>query len=176
MTCIVGIKEDGIVYIGGDSAGVGGLSLTVRADPKVFIKGEFIMGFTSSFRMGELLQYKLPIPLRPQEVDIYEYMVTSFVDAVRDCLKNGGYARKDKEAEEAGTFLVGYRGRLFCIESDYQVRESTFPYDAVGCGADIALGAMFSTEGMPENRILNALEAAEQFSAGVRRPFKVLKI
>ena len=35
MTCIVGLVHEGVVYIGGDSAGVGGLSLTVRADEKV---------------------------------------------------------------------------------------------------------------------------------------------
>ena len=29
---------------------------------KVFHNGEFIMGFTDSFRMGQLLQYKLQIP------------------------------------------------------------------------------------------------------------------
>ena len=30
MTCIVGLVHEGVVYIGGDSAGVAGLSLTVR--------------------------------------------------------------------------------------------------------------------------------------------------
>ena len=35
MTCIVGLVHEGVVYIGGDSAGVGGMSLTVRADEKV---------------------------------------------------------------------------------------------------------------------------------------------
>ena len=39
MTCIVGLVHEGVVYIGGDSAGVGGMSLTVRADEKVFQNG-----------------------------------------------------------------------------------------------------------------------------------------
>ena len=42
MTCIVGLVEKGNVYIGGDSAGVGGYSLTVRADRKVFRNGDFV--------------------------------------------------------------------------------------------------------------------------------------
>ena len=38
MTCIVGLLDaNGDIYMGGDSAGVGGLSLTIRKDPKVFI-------------------------------------------------------------------------------------------------------------------------------------------
>ena len=36
MTAIVGLAQSGAVYIGGDSAGVSGMSLTVRADAKVF--------------------------------------------------------------------------------------------------------------------------------------------
>ena len=61
MTCIVGLVHEGVVYIGGDSAGVGGMSLTVRADEKVFQNGEFLMGFTTSFRMGQLLRYSLKL-------------------------------------------------------------------------------------------------------------------
>jgi hypothetical protein len=38
MTCIVGYESDGKVYIGGDSAGVRGLDVTVREDSKVFKK------------------------------------------------------------------------------------------------------------------------------------------
>ena len=53
------------MYIGGDRAGVAGLSLTVRADEKVFQNGEFLMGFTTSFRMGQLLRYSLKPPPPP---------------------------------------------------------------------------------------------------------------
>jgi hypothetical protein len=45
------------------------------------------------------------------------------------------------------------------------------------CGEDIALGAMYACPSLsPEERIRTALEAAEQFSAGVRRPFIVKKL
>jgi ATP-dependent protease HslVU (ClpYQ) peptidase subunit len=47
MTCIAGVAHEGKVWIGGDSAGVGGYDLTVRADAKVFTNGEFLFGFTS---------------------------------------------------------------------------------------------------------------------------------
>jgi len=150
------------------------MSLTIRADEKVFINGDFIMGFTSSFRMGQLLRYSLKPPIYHPDVDLNAYMVTDFINAVRDCLKAGGYAQKDKEEETAGTFLVGYRGKLFKIDSDYQVAIPTLPFEACGCGQDMALGAMYSNGHLPpEERILQALEAAEQFSAGVRRPFVV---
>lgn len=175
MTCIVGLVHDGDVYIGGDSAGVAGLSISIRADEKVFGNGPFIMGFTTSFRMGQLLRYKLAPPAQTVHQNDMEYMVTSFVDACRQCFSGNGFG--DKDASVGGNFLVGYKGRLYNIEADYQVGIPKAPFDAVGCGSDLALGAMYATEGLsPEQRINAALSAASTFSAGVAPPFTILKL
>jgi len=172
MTCIAGVVDNGKVYLSGDSAGVGGWNLDVRADRKVFTNGSFIFGFTTSFRMGQLIQYSFRPPKRYDDTDVMAYMVTEFIDALRGCLKNGGFARKDAEVEAAGGFLVGYQGRLFNIESDYQVGESVCGYHAIGCGDSFAKGALFATVGgQPIDRLTLALKAAESHSAGVRGPF-----
>ena len=181
MTCIVGLIDDGKVYMGGDSAGIAGYNLSIRADEKVFQNGPFLMGFTTSFRMGQLLRYKLEPPKHPFDddgklIDTYKFMATAFIDSVRKCLKDGGYAQKDKEQEWGGTFLVGYKGRLFEIEGDYQVGESVDKFKAVGCGQQIALGNLCATKGkQPKERVDAALKAAEKYSAGVRGPFAILK-
>ena len=68
-------------------------------------------------------------------------------------------------------------GQLFVVESDYQVGVTADSYAAVGCGADIALGALYGTAGSdmpPRKRVTTALRAAERFSAGVRAPFVCL--
>jgi ATP-dependent protease HslVU (ClpYQ) peptidase subunit len=175
MTCIVGLVHDGDVYIGGDSAGVAGLSVSIRADEKVFGNGPFIMGFTTSFRMGQLLRYKLSPPAQTVHQGDMEYMVTSFIDACRQCFAGNGFG--DKDATVGGNFLVGYKGKLYNIEADYQVGLPKTTYDAVGCGSDLALGAMFATEDLnPEQRINAALSAASNFSAGVAPPFTILKL
>jgi ATP-dependent protease HslVU (ClpYQ) peptidase subunit len=175
MTCIVGLVHDGDVYIGGDSAGVAGLSISIRADEKVFGNGPFIMGFTTSFRMGQLLRYKLSPPAQTVHQSDMEYMVTSFIDSCRQCFAGNGFG--DKDATMGGNFLVGYKGKLYNIEGDYQVGVPKSPFDAVGCGSDLALGAMYATEGLkPEERINAALAAASTFSAGVAPPFIILKL
>lgn len=173
MTCIVGVAHGGAVIIGGDSAGVAGWSLTVRKDAKVFRRGPMAFGFTTSFRMGQILRYSLKVPDHPDGMAEDEYMATRFVDAVRESLKDGGYASKDNEREEGGHFLVGYRGRVFHVGGDYQVGESVHGFAAVGCGEDIALGSLWQSRGYadPHQRAADALAAAEQFSAGVRGPF-----
>lgn len=100
-----------------------------------------------------------------------------FVDAVRACLLAGGYARKENNVESGGTFLVGFRGRLFRVSGDFQVGESTSRYDAVGCGAAYALGSLAETEGHgTTERVNRALRVAERFSAGVRAPFHTERV
>lgn len=172
MTAIVGLVDNGVVYVGADSAGVSGLSLMVRGDTKVFHNGPYLFGFTSSFRMGQLIHHALKPPEPKRAIE--KFMSTAFIDAIRSCLKDGGWARKENEREEGGTFLVGVRGRLFVVYEDYQVAQAAAGYAAVGCGDDIALGALFATAGTgmkPRRRVNLALRAAERFSAGVRAPF-----
>ena len=176
MTAIVGLVQSGSIYIGGDSAGVSGTSLTVRADAKVFRKRRYVFGFTTSFRMGQLIRYSLALPKPVGNLDAF--MATTFIDAVRDCLKAGGWAMKDNEREEGGTFLVGVKGRLYAVYDDYQVATAADGFAAVGSGDQVALGALFATADAglsPRRRVMSALAAAERFSAGVRGPFVCLK-
>ncbi len=170
MTCIVGIEHEGGVLIGGDSAGVSGLDMMLRADAKVFRNGPAIFGFTSSFRMGQLLRYSLKVPTGfVRNTD--RYMATKFICAVRKCLGDGGYARKKEGEETGGTFLVGIVGKLYRIEDDFQMGRTMGGIDAVGCGASYAMGAMFVARGKPQHRAEVGLRAAVAFSGGVRPPF-----
>lgn len=177
MTCIVGIAEKGNVYIGGDSAGVGGLSITIRADEKVFHNGPFIMGFTTSFRMGQLLRYKFNPPKQTVKQDDMEYMVNDFIDSVRKCFAEGGWGKASgHDNNEGGNFLVGYNGTLYEIFGDFQVAMPSLQYSSCGCGEDLALGSLYSTAGLkPEVRLKKALDAASHFSAGVAPPYAFVK-
>jgi ATP-dependent protease HslVU (ClpYQ) peptidase subunit len=172
VTCIVGLVDGGKVVMGADSAAVGGLDISNRKDVKVFKNGDFVIGCTTSFRMIQLLQYKMNAPRRHPDVDVMRFMVTDFVEAVRTLFREGGFTTKQLEVESGGTFLVGYAGRLFRIDSDFQVGERADGFDACGCGESYALGAMACTPNEPpKDRLRIALETAAHFSAGVRGPF-----
>jgi len=178
MTCIIGLEYKDKVYIGGDAAGVAGISVEVRNDTKVFKRGPFIMGFTSSFRMGQLLMCKLRVPKQKKSQKDYDFMVTTFIDAVRKCLLDGGFATDVRGQEIGGTFIVGYKNKLYYVDCDYQVGMFATSYTAVGCGSDIALGAMYalstSSNLKPKNMIQTALKAAVEFNGGVRPPFTII--
>jgi len=151
MTCIVGfVDKEKNVYIGGDSAGVDGkYNLNIRKDPKVFRNGNMIMGYTSSFRMGQLLRFKLEIPKQPTDILDYEYMCTLFIDSVRKCLKDNGYATVDKNVEEIGTFLIGYKERLYIVEGDLQVGIVQDNFNACGCGSSYAFSLPEALRSLP---------------------------
>jgi ATP-dependent protease HslVU (ClpYQ) peptidase subunit len=178
MTCIAAVVEGGQVWMGGDSAfSDRSFSLVTRANQKVFRNGAFLIGVCGSARVLDVLRYSFEPPKHARGMDVARYMRTAFVDEVRKSLKAAGAMRKEHELEDVeSAFLVGYRGRLFQVEPDFQVGEAIDDFSAIGSGGDVALGALTVTQGTPpRKRVLAALQAAERYNAGVRRPFYVLE-
>jgi len=174
MTCIVGLSHEGNVYIGGDSMASDGYSKQATALRKVFRVGEFLIGYTSSFRMGQILQYHLEVRHQQDGETDERYMVVAFIEGVRQCLKDKGYARIDSNEERGGQFLAGYRGRIYQIDSDFQINTWMSGIAACGAGQDYALGAMFALADLPPiDRIQKALAISAQLSSYVYEPFYV---
>jgi hypothetical protein len=68
-------------------------------------------------------------------------------------------------------------GRLYRVEEDYQVGRSLDGYDAVGCGWEVALGALRATRDLgleAGERLGLALDAAAHHCAGVVAPFNLV--
>lgn len=179
MTCIVGLIDKDSVILGSDSVSTGGYAREVRKEEKVFRVGKFILGCTTSYRMIQLLKHSLQLPTLRKNEDLTKYMCIDFVRAVKDCFNSGGYSQKFTDGDDkGGTFLVAYENRLFKIEDDFNVSELECNYNACGCGADFALGSMFSTEKtsmLPEDRVLLALKSAAYHCEGVGEPFHLLR-
>lgn len=175
MTCIVGIEHNGAVWIGADSAGTAGnMNQRIRADKKVFVKGEFIVGFCGSFRAGQLLTCNLDVPPQPAGVDDFTFLVNEFTAAVRKCFEP---LKLDDPQSVYPNFLFGYRGKLYGVEGDYQISRAEDKFDAMGSGADVAIGALHASKGLGvKQRILSALEASAKNNAAVRPPFHVMKL
>lgn len=181
MTCIVAVKHNNKIHMAGDSLGSNtSFQKTVRKDPKVFINGEMLLGFTSSFRMGQILQYVMDAPERPEGISDMKYLVAHWIPALIQTFDEQGFRGSKDEGEHdenrsGGTFLLGYRGTLYVIEEDFQVGIPADQYAAVGCGDDLALGGMYAARKAgvkdPIKILTLGLEAAEKFSGGVQRPF-----
>ncbi len=187
MTVIVGLVGiDRDIYLGGDSAAskTSGSGRQCLIDtPKVFtpVHGPwYVMGGAGSFRMLQALKYSLKPPPPPgKNKDLLGFMSTHFVDAMRRCYKSTGILEQTSDGIDAvnGSVIVGYQGRMFEIDGDFQVITVTQDYLAIGSGDEIALGAMFATEGQPAGlRIETALKASASLTAYVREPFNILRL
>lgn len=181
MTCIVGIEYKGKVYMGGDSAGGDSYDTRIYQRSKVFKKDGLLIGYTWSFRMGQLIEFsdKIPAITDDRRNGSYQYLINAFIPALRDIFRDGGFLTKKDGFETGGVFLIGIRGELFRVQSDFSILRSVDGFDACGCGENYALGAMRILQNNdynlpPESRISEALEAAEHFSSGVKYPFTIL--
>jgi ATP-dependent protease HslVU (ClpYQ) peptidase subunit len=178
MTCIAGLVDgtSGRVVMGGDSCAFSGWDITPGV-VKVFHNGPCLIGTSGDTREGQLLRYALTVPEQPEDMEPQHFMSTVFVDALRTCFKDAGYAQKEKEKEEHdGRLLVAYQGHLFGVYGNYAVLEASTGFNAIGVGEDYAKGVLFATTAATltaEARVLLALQAAEALSAGVRGPFTI---
>lgn len=156
MTCVVGFKsnKDNKIYIGADTLGSTSYTKSNRKDGKVFASGEFTIGFAGSYRMGQVLQYKLDVPLQSDSQGDHEYMSTTFIDAVRKLFEENGILGIDKDNKEfGGLFLVAYKNELYRIDYDFQVGIDKEGYSAIGSGGEVALGSLYALNAFEDREI-----------------------
>lgn len=167
MTVIVGIVEQGTIYMASDSRMTIGYDVATLAPsvPKVFHRGPFLIGITGSVRALQLLHYRLDPPAQQTDDDM-EHIAITVVDSIRQLFKDGGVAEQTNGAEFTGDdehysrILIGYRGRLYRVAADYNVTELTLPYVAMGSGEDFALGSLYFNATVGGDVRIETLEVA----------------
>jgi hypothetical protein len=185
MTAIAAWVADGRVWIGGDSAAVSNWVLDLAATPKVFALGPMVIGYTSSFRMGQAIQHRLSLPpgldAALEDVTLLDrWMAVDFSDAVRSVMRDIGYLKVENARESSGVFIVGIRGHLYEADDDLHVRRTPRRYASCGCGREATNGALHAwslidSDEDPEFIITTALAAAEAGCIGVRGPFHIIQ-
>lgn len=176
MTAIAGIISEGKVYLGTDgmiSREDGFYSLTNV--PKICVKGDFIIGCAGLLRFSQIIRHAFVPPKVKKDLD--SYMCSSFSAAMRKCLAEHEF----KDDDELGVeLLIGTQGKLFWMGKDGSAVQSTREYAAIGSGAFYSIGSLFTTAkvlGMtPEERLIEALEAAVEHDCYVKPPFTILSL
>lgn len=164
--------------MGGDSIAIDDSEDScLLASPKVFARGSILIGGTGDIRACQILQYRLKIP-KQTKGDDDRWICTTFIDAVREAFRSGGATTQKEGAEVGHKFLLGYRGKVYQVENAFSAFRITRGFDAVGCGAKYAVGALVAAstriKQSPRQRVEMALEAAESCNAGVARPFTII--
>jgi len=176
MTLIAAIKDArGNIYMLGDSAAIptteDDIIRGVRKDPKVFIRGQYGIGFAGSFRTGEILQHIWEPPVYTGRIAIERFMRTTFIESIKTALR--------KSDGELYPILVGLDGHIFNVQPDYHIGESLDPYEAIGSGETLALGGLHTLQGTTfsaRTKLIKVAEAAEHHSNQVMAPFNIIKV
>ena len=172
MTCIVGIEDKGVVWMGADSAYSDGQTqgLAAADNPKLWRAGSYLIGVAGSARVANVLRFHVRLPPAPAR-GVFRHMVTRVVPVLRRALKKSGRMLKDEGGDREGgggaggdltdgVALIAVGGKLFSVHGDFQVCRSRAGYDALGSGGAVALGALHASAGQPRDRVRRALEAA----------------
>lgn len=184
MTCIVAIKDNGNIHMAGDLMGSDGFRGKVYDKSKVFIKEGFILGYTSSFRMGQLLEYAWVPPTQGVGQDDDSYIYVDVVNSFKSLFMDNGFGNKDKVEIETGEFIFGWNGRLFLHQSNHSLLESDH-YVTTGSGcyhAEAAIASLieYGHKGAVEDcefMLSSAIEVASRFVTSVSKEYtyKVLE-
>ena len=121
MTLIAAVQHQGEVWMLGDSIGAGTESGTysLQREPKVIVLGDLLVGYSTSFRFGQILQHSLKLP--PRKVPIEVWLRSTFIDKVRKTLEAHGFG--DGKNGSAGFLLIAAEGRIFTVQEDFAVLE-----------------------------------------------------
>lgn len=178
MTCIIATIHDSKVHMIGDCMGSDGFIKNIYTkNPKVFPVGDFIIGYTTSFRMGQLLQYSWTPPIRRDDcIDDDKYLYKDVIDSIKKCFEDGGFGNKEKQEFEAGNFLVGWHGRLFEMQPNMSLMEVE-EFASVGCGSYHAIAALKTLKRLgilqddPQAALETALTVAADSVEGVSEEY-----
>lgn len=180
MTCIAAIVDKkGVGHIACDSVGSNSFTRSFYSTRKIFSVGNVLFGFTGSYRLGQLLQYRLELPQAHVDQNLEQYMNIGFIDSVRSTLKDHGYLHvEDNEESLEGEFLVVFSGRIFTVQSDLSILESMDKFEATGSGEDYARATMhcLTAFGVEDSHLIltEAIETATKYVPSVGGEIHIL--
>jgi ATP-dependent protease HslVU (ClpYQ) peptidase subunit len=179
LTCIVGLVEDGTVYLGGDSAVSTAHGKLIKAQPKVYKRGDFVIGGAGSSIIIQAMSHITTLPPCYENQDPLEYIINTFMPCFRSAVREVGQMAVENGIESMENyFLIGFKGHLFRIGSKFDVLESIDDMMSIGSGAYHALGALYVIDKLnididPEDKIKIALESAAKYDEYVSEPFTI---
>jgi 20S proteasome alpha/beta subunit len=153
MTCIIGIECSNGVVIAGDYCASDEETHQNIFESKVFQYGTMVIGYSSSFHYGQLIQHFLSdfisesrIPTH--DVDNFKWIVKYFIPAIKKILQ-------EHECVEEGNLLIGLNNQVWMIDGSYSALRYSNKAVSIGSGCYHALSSALTQIHMmaPDNNI-----------------------
>lgn len=176
MTCIVGIGQNGVSWLGGDSAATAGdLSKRIIGESKVFVKKNVAFGIAGSPKIHNALMHTSNFEMLSLKGTHDEVVHNRLIPVIKKTLDEFDCLVGDNRGNFEGSIIIGLKGKIYRVEANFQVFICKENFDSIGSGSDIAMGSLYATRKLhPKKRILSALEASADNNAGVCAPFSIV--
>ena len=193
MTCIAAmVGQDDTIYMAGDRRLSGEDTKLDMTESKVFVHswkyGKILVGVAGSLRLLQVVKnFKWGGKSWPESANMMEpadihNVVLNVVRCLTTLLADFGLVQPDDEGEltMSGVILIGSRGKLYTISPTFSVTEAIAGFEAIGSGAEIALGALSiakeNTFMNPDQTLHLAIEAAAKYKPSVGGKIDIVEL
>lgn len=173
MTTIVGLVKDGCAIMGADSQVTDGDRKNNHIKMEKITKNNgYLIGGSGDAQPCDILQHIFvpPVPNATQKKDMYKFMITTFVPAMREVLEENGWKPSTKDEDSGFSTLVAYDGQIFDIGDDFSVLMNDTGIYGIGNGSKYAIGALEAGA-----TVEKALEIAANNDIYTSGPFLVIR-
>lgn len=174
MTIIVGIATPAGMYIGGDRGASDTKYIEPMDEPKVALRGQFLMGYSGNIGVGQTVMHEFEYP------DIYtpDEMHSVFRPALRSFVNDAGIQTESYNGDDASFLLFLTLGNVY-VYSPFDHSLVQYPgHTAIGSGAGVALGSLYTTEKWRSGsaRVVKAIQSACYYQITCMEPIDVLTL
>lgn len=173
MTCVVGLEDKGVVWLGSDSYLGADDYRDILDRPKWFRKGPLVFAYAGDFRAAQILEHAILIRQPRKGEKQLSFLTNAVARAMQDGMNVHGVHRNNGEI--GAGFLLVYGGLLYIVQEDFSVVRSRRGYAALGAGANYALGAIAALKNRlpPRECLTEALQHSAEWSPKVCKPFTI---
>jgi ATP-dependent protease HslVU (ClpYQ) peptidase subunit len=173
MTTIVAVAKNGTVTMGADS------QVTDQSRPNRHAKMEKITKNNGWLIAGsgdatpcDILQHIFipPVPTLKERDNLYKFMITKFIPAMRECLSDNDWKPDQNDKESGFNMLFAFDGEVFDIGNDFSVMLNSDGIHGVGNGSEYAIGALYA--GASVEKALEIASINDIYTSG---PYQIVK-
>ena len=181
MTCILATIHNNKVHMIGDMCGSNGFThKNYTKNVKVFTNKDFLVGYTTCYRMGQILQYSWEPPVKSLDYSDDVYIYKHIVNSLKAVFEANGFGCKNGISFSGGNFLLGWKGRIFEMQDNISILEHE-QFASVGCGEYFAEASMATQTELdinlddPEKFLSTALRVTSGLVTGVSSEYNYIE-
>jgi ATP-dependent protease HslVU (ClpYQ) peptidase subunit len=173
MTTIVALVKNGSVIMGADTQVTDDDRRNNHIGMEKITKNNgYLIAGSGDSTPCDILQhiFEPPVPTVAERKNLYKFMITKFVPAMRECLQENSWKPDPDDKDSGFSMIIAFDGEVFDIGDDFSVLLNGDGIYGVGNGSKFAVGALYAGA-----TVEKALEIAAHNDIYTSGPFLIVK-